>query len=365
MTGMLTSDQVRRAPKALLHDHLDGGLRPATIIDLAREHGYRELPTEDEAALTTWFRRGADRKSLELYLETFAHTTGVMQHASAIERVAAECVEDLAADGVVYAEVRFAPELSRTAGLTDDEVVAAVVAGLREGERRAAAAGNRITSGAIVCGMRQGPNVMDAARAAIRHRDAGVCGFDIAGPEAGFPPGDHAEAFALLRREGVRITCHAGESYGPPSIREALAVAGTERLGHGNHLRDDITFDAGGAPVLGRLARHVRDRGIPLESCPTSNVHTGFCAAVAEHPFDLLYREGFKVTVNTDNRLMSGVSATSEHLALATAFGYGLDDMETFTTTAIEAAFLALPAREALLRDVVRPGYARLRGDAA
>jgi len=362
---MLAPHTIRSAPKALLHDHLDGGLRPATIVDLAREHGYRALPTYDAGELATWFRRGADRKSLELYLETFVHTTGVMQHPSAIARVTAECVEDLAADGVVYAEIRYAPELSTAGGLTPDEVVRANLEGLRIGMERADAAGHPIVAGAIVCGMRNGPHVMDAARLAVRHRDVGVVGFDIAGPEAGFPPGDHAAAFELLRREGVRITIHAGESYGLPSIREALAACGAERLGHANHLVDDITTGPDGQPVLGRLARYIRDRRIPLEVCPTSNVHTGFRSRFGDHPFDLLRRLGFLVTVNTDNRLMSGVSASSEAAGLVEHFGYGLDDLERLAVDAVEAGFAPLPVRRRVVDEVLRPGYARLREAAA
>lgn len=361
---MLSLDTVRNAPKVLLHDHLDGGLRPATIIDLAREYGYRGLPTEDEAALATWFRRGADRKSLELYLETFVHTTGVMQHAGAMTRVTAECVEDLAADGVVYAEIRYAPELSTAAGLTMDEVIEANLEGLRIGMVNAARTGRPIVARALVCGMRNGPNVLAAAQAALRHREDGVVGFDIAGPEAGFPPGEHREAFELLRRACFRFTVHAGESAGPDSILDALATCGAERLGHGVHLVDDIAADAEGNPVLGRVAAYVRDRAIPVEVCPTSNVHTGFVASIADHPFDRLRRLGFRVTINTDNRLMSGVSASSETAALAEAFGYGLDDLEDFAVTALDASFLAQPERDWLVRELVRPGYERLRANA-
>ena len=278
---MLAIETIRSAPKALLHDHLDGGLRPATVVDLAREHGYRGLPTEDVDALATWFRRGADRKSLDLYLETFAHTVGVMQHADAIERVAAECAEDLAADGVVYAEVRFAPELSTERGLTPDEVVGAVLEGFRSGERRAAEAGRRIVVRALVCGMRHGPNVLEAARLAVRHRDEGVVGFDIAGPETGYRPSRHLDAFEHVRREDFHITIHAGESFGLPSIWEAIQLCGAERLGHGLRLVDDITVEPDGSARLGRLAAFVRDSRIPLEMCPTSNVHTGGAPSIA------------------------------------------------------------------------------------
>src|SRR3954466_8944806 len=304
---MLQTGTIVAAPKALLHDHLDGGLRPETIVDLAREYGYGGLPTTDPAELAAWIRRGADRKSLELYLETFAHTVGVMQERDAIIRVAAECAEDLAADGVVYAEVRYAPELSTERGLTLDEVVAANIEGFRIGMERAAAAGQPIVMKVLVTAMRQAARSVEVAECAIRWRDAGVVGFDIAGPEAGYRPTRHLEAFDKVRQENFHITIHAGESFGLPSIWEALQFCGAERLGHGIRIIDDVTFDDSGEPVLGRLAAFVRDRRIPLEMCPTSNVHTGAAASIGEHPIDLLRRLRFRVTVNTDNRLMSNV----------------------------------------------------------
>jgi len=251
---VLTLDTIRTAPKALLHDHLDGGLRPGTIVDLAREFGYRNLPTEDVDDLAVWFRRGADRKSLELYLDTFQHTVGVMQHAAAITRVAAECAEDLAADGVVYAEVRFAPELHIQAGLSHDEVVDAVLEGFKVGMANAAAAGHPIVVRALLTAMRQAAHSMEIAELAVARRDDGVVGFDIAGPEAGYRPTHHLAAFEHVRRANFHVTIHAGESFGLPSIWEALQICGSERLGHGVRIIDDITIDEDGVAHLGRLA---------------------------------------------------------------------------------------------------------------
>jgi adenosine deaminase len=357
---MLRADTIRTAPKALLHDHLDGGLRPATIVDLAREYGH-QLPTEDVDELTTWFRRGADRKSLELYLETFQHTFGVMQERDAIVRVAAECAEDLAADGVVYAEVRMAPELCTERGLTLDEAQGAILVGFEIGSANAAAAGAPIVMRSIVTAMRQAARSVEVAECAIRWRDAGVVGFDVAGPEKGYPPTRYLDAFDLIRRENFHITIHAGESFGLPSIWEALQFAGAERLGHGVRIVDDITVDADGSVHLGRLAAFVRDRRVPLEMCPSSNVHTGAAASIADHPIDLLRRLRFRVTVNTDNRLMSGVSMSSEFAALDEAFGIGLGEMEWMTINAMKSAFAPFDERLRLINEVVKPGYARLR----
>jgi adenosine deaminase len=362
---VLTLDTIRRAPKALLHDHLDGGLRPATIIDLAAEFGYTGLPTSDVDALATWFRRGADRKSLELYLETFVHTVGVLQERDAIVRVAAECAEDLAADGVVYAEVRYAPELSTERGLTLDEVIEANLEGFRIGEARAAAAGHHIAMKVLVTAMRQAARSVEVAEAAIRWRDAGVVGFDIAGPEAGYRPTRHLEAFDRIRHENFHITIHAGESFGLPSIWEALQFCGAERLGHGVRIVDDITVQPDGTVRLGRLAAFVRDRRVPLEMCPTSNVHSGAAASVADHPIDLLRRLRFRVTLNTDNRLMSNVSLSSEFAVLDEAFGIGLGEMEWLTINALKSAFAPFDERLVLINEIVKPGYAHLRGEAS
>jgi adenosine deaminase len=362
---VLKVETIRSAPKALLHDHLDGGLRPETVIELAAEVGYRELPTGDPAELAQWYLRGADRKSLELYLEGFRHTVALLQTRDAIERVAAECVEDLAADNVVYAEVRFAPELSTEGGLTLDEVVSAILEGFREGEHRVRLQGRRIAMKFLVSAMRQAARSVEAAELAVRHRDEGVVGFDIAGPEAGFPPTKHLDAFQLIQRENFHVTIHAGESFGLPSIWEALQWCGAERLGHGVRIVDDITVRPDGSTELGRLAALVRDRRVPLEMCPTCNVQTGAAASIEQHPIDLLRRLRYRVTVNTDNRLMSGVTMTSEFQALTEAFGIGLDEMEWLTTNAMKSAFAPFDERLEIINEVIKPGYARLRAQQA
>ena len=360
---MLPPDTIQAAPKALLHDHLDGGLRPETVVELAAESGYAELPSEDPQVVREWFKRGADRKSLELYLEGFKHTVALLQTRSAIERVAAECAEDLASDGVVYAEVRYAPELSTEGGLSLDDVVAANLEGFREGERRAAARGFPIEMRMIVSAMRQAARSAEIAELAVRHRDEGVVGFDIAGPEAGFPPTRHLDAFQLIQRENFHITIHAGESFGLPSIWEALQWCGAERLGHGVRIVDDINVRRDGSVELGRLAAYVRDKRVPLEMCPTSNVHTGAAASLEEHPIDLLRRLRFRVTVNTDNRLMSGVTLSSELQALDETFGIGLGEMEWLTINAMKSAFAPFDERLRIINEVVKPGYARLRAE--
>ncbi len=347
----------------MLHDHLDGGLRPSTIVDLAREYGYDGLPTLDPDALTAHIRRGADRKSLELYLDTFAHTVGVMQERDAIIRVAAECAEDLAADGVVYAEVRMAPELCTERGLTLDEVQDAILEGYRLGSAAAELAGRPIVMRSIVTAMRQAARSVEVAECAVRWRDAGVVGFDIAGPEAGYRPTLHLDAFDYVRRENFHITIHAGESFGLPSIWEALQWCGAERLGHGVRIVDDITVRDDGSVELGRLATFVRDRRVPLEMCPTSNIHTAAAPTIGDHPIDLLRRLRYRVTVNTDNRLMSGVSLSSEFAALDEAFGIGLGEMEWLTINALKSAFAPFDERLRLINEVVKPGYAHLRAD--
>ena len=355
-------DVIRRAPKVLLHDHLDGGLRPATVVDLAAQSGYSGLPTTDVAALERWFVEAASSGSLEKYLETFAHTVGVMQSREALLRVAAECAEDLAADGVVYAEVRYAPELHVEGGLSLEEVVGAVNEGFREGERRAAAVGNPIRVGALLTAMRHAARSMQIAELATRFRDEGVVGFDIAGAEAGYPPTRHLDAFEYLQRENAHFTIHAGEAFGLPSIWQALQWCGADRLGHGVRIIDDITVDPG-APEgarLGRLAAYVRDKRIPLEMCPTSNVMTGAATSIAEHPIGLLRQLYFRVTINTDNRLMSGTSMTREFAQLAEAFGYGLADFQWFTVNAMKSAFIPFDERLALINEVIKPGYAAL-----
>ena len=359
------SDILRRAPKALLHDHLDGGLRPETVVELAAEQGYTGLPTTDPSALARWFAEAAYSGSLERYLETFVHTVGVTQTADALARVARECVEDLAADGVVYAEIRYAPELHLQRGLSTAQVVEAVLAGVAEGERIAADGGRRIRVGVLLTAMRTATHGREIAELVVAYRDRGVVGFDIAGAEAGHPPTRHLDAFEYLRRENAHFTIHAGEAFGLPSIWEAIQWCGADRLGHGVRIVDDIEFDEQGGARLGRLAAYVRDRRIPLEMCPSSNVQTGAAKSIADHPIGRLRKLGFRVTVNTDNRLMSGTSMTREFELLSEAFGYGLDDFQWFTVNAMKSAFIPFDERLAIINDQIKPGYAALREELA
>jgi adenosine deaminase len=351
-----TYDEIVKAPKVLLHDHLDGGLRPATIIELARPVGHR-LPAEDAVALRHWFESAADSGSLERYLQTFAHTVAVMQTAEALHRVAYECALDLAGDGVVYAEVRFAPEQHLERGLTLDDVVEAVLAGFGDGAADAARAGTPIRMATLVTAMRHAARSMEIAELAVRYRDLGVVGFDIAGAEAGYPPTRHLDAFEYLQRENFHFTIHAGEAFGLRSIWQALQWCGADRLGHGVRIVDDITGD-----VLGRLAAYVRDKRIPLELCPSSNVQTGAAPSIAEHPVGLLRNLRFRVTVNTDNRLMSGTSMSRELALLVDAFGYGWSELQWFTVNAMKSAFIPFDERLVLINEVIKPAYVKLLG---
>ena len=357
MPTPLDEDSIRRAPKVLLHDHLDGGVRPSTVLEIAEQVGYDALPARDEAGLSRWFRDSCDSGSLERYLEAFVHTVAVLQTPDGLVRVAREAVEDLAADGVVYAEIRWAPEQHTEAGLSLEQVVDAVLAGLREGEAAAAAAGHRIRVGAIATAMRHAARSREIAELAVAYRDRGVVGFDIAGAEAGFPPTRHLDAFEYLRRENFHFTIHAGEAFGLPSIWEAIQWCGADRLGHGVRIVDDIGADG----TLGRLAQYVRDKRIPLEMCPSSNVQTGAARSIAEHPIGLLRQLQFRVTVNTDNRLMSATSMTRELTQLVAAFDYGWADLQWFTINAMKSAFAPFDERLELINEVIKPGYAALR----
>lgn len=355
----LPVDVVRAAPKVLLHDHLDGGLRPETILDIADRRGYRGLPATEPKALGAWFREAADSGSLERYLTTFAHTLGVMQTPEDLHRVAAECATDLANDGVVYAEVRFAPELHTEKGLALPEIVESVLAGFADGAAAAGADGHPIVMRTLLTAMRHAARSREIAELTVRYRDRGVVGFDIAGAEAGFPPTRHLDAFEYLRRENMHFTIHAGEAFGLPSIWEALQWCGADRLGHGVRIIDDIEV-SGDQVQLGRLAAYVRDKRVPLEMCPTSNIQTGAAASIAEHPIGLLARLRFRVTVNTDNRLMSATSMTNEFTQLSRAFGYGLADMQWFAVNAMKSAFLPFDERLELINTLIKPTYARM-----
>ena len=362
-TNSLTADEIKQAPKVALHDHLDGGLRPQTVIELADAADYAGLPTRDAAKLGTWFRDAADSGSLPRYLETFDHTIAVMQTADALRRIAAETVEDLAADGVVYAETRYAPEQHLRNGLTLDEVVEAVNEGCREGEERAAVAGHFIKVGTLVTAMRQNTepgHSLKIAELAVRHRDGGVAGFDIAGPEFGFSPDLHAGAFKYLREQFFRFTIHAGEADGPTSIAAAV-LNGADRLGHGVRIIEDIEFTEDDAK-LGRLAAYVRDKRIALEVCPSSNLQTGIAEEISAHPIQRLYELDFNIAVSCDNRLMSGTTMSREFGLLADAFGWDLADLELVALNAIDAAFLAHDVRDAIADQIIN-GYIDLRGD--
>lgn len=345
----MDDDMLHKAPKVLLHDHLDGGLRPSTIAELAAEVGHH-LPIEDPGELDAWFDRGGRGGDLVAYLEPFVHTVAVMQRADAIRRVARECAQDLDADGVVYAEVRFAPELSTAAGLDLDEVFDAVAEGLDAGP-------STIDVRMLACIMRHEQRGDAVVAAAVRARDRGVpvVGVDLAGPEAGFGVWAHASAIATAADAGLGITLHAGEAAGPDSIAEALDH-GAQRIGHGVRLIED--FDADGHP--GAVARRVLAASTVLELCPTSNTHTGVVAGPADHPIERLRRLGCRVTVNTDNRLMSGVRLTDEFRGLVDTFGWELDDVQAATLDAVKAAFVDGADRSELTERVTR-GFAALR----
>lgn len=347
---------VRSLPKVLLHEHLDGGLRPSTVIELAAASGYAGLPTTDPQALAAWFHRGAQRGNLPEYLEGFRHTTGVMQSAAALERVAFEFIEDMHEDGVVYAEVRFAPVFHTEGGLTQDQVVAAVTAGLRRGE-----ATYGVQWGLIICAMRHMKNSLEAAELAIRCRDLGVVGFDLAGGEDGFPPKKHVEAFQAIERANFYITIHAGEAYGPESIWQALQYCGAHRLGHATRLRDDIEVLPDGTLKLGRLAQYILDRRVPLEMCLSSNLHTGACARLEDHPFGMFFRRGFRVCLNTDDRLMSDTSMTKETILATELFNLSLAELEKLSINAMKSAFAPYDERIRIIFDTIKPGFAKAR----
>jgi adenosine deaminase len=356
---MLDQRLVARAPKVVLHEHLDGGLRPGTIVEIADEIGH-PLPAPADA-LAAWFADVADSRSLERYLETFVHTVAVMQRPSDLRRVAREAVLDLANDSVVYAELRWAPELHLAGGMVLPEAVEAVQAGLDDGMRAASEAGRPIVVGQLLTAMRHAQFGMEIAKLVVEYRDRGVYGFDIAGAEDGYPPILHLEAFEYLRRENAHFTIHAGEAFGLPSIWQAIQRCGADRLGHGVRIVDDIDL-SGDRPRLGRLASYVRDCRIPLEMCPSSNLQTAAVTgtAIADHPLGLLKDLGFRVTVNTDNRLMSNTSMSREFALVSEAFGYDLHDLRWFTVNAMKSAFLPFDERLDLINRVIKPGYAAL-----
>jgi adenosine deaminase len=350
---------VARAPKVLLHDHLDGGLRPATVVELAADIGHT-LPAGDADGLRRWFEESADSGSLERYLETFVHTVAVMQTAAHLRRVARECVLDLAADGVIYAEVRYAPEQHLQEGLSLAQVVEAVRDGFVEGQEQARRDGQPIVVRQLLTAMRHQARSREIAELTVAYRDQGVVGFDIAGAEAGYPPTRHLDAFEYLQRENAHFTIHAGEAFGLPSIWQAIQWCGADRLGHGVRIIDDVMISGDGEPSLGLLASYVRDKRIPLEMCPSSNIQTGAAASIVDHPIGTLTRLRFRVTVNTDNRLMSGTTMTNEMALLTDAFGYGMDDLRWFTINAMKSAFVPFDERLRMIDEQIKPAYAVL-----
>jgi adenosine deaminase len=348
---------LKSLPKVLLHEHLDGVLRPETVIALAKSAGYDQLPTENPEELARWFHQGANQGSLPKYLQGFVHTIAVMQTEQALERVAYEQAEDLSGDGVVYFETRFAPVFHTRAGLSHQQVVAAVLKGLERGR-----ADFGITSRLIICAMRNMDVSLEMAELAVDFRDRGVVGFDLAGEEGGYPPKKHVAAFHYIQRQNFSITIHAGEGYGKESIWQAIQYCGAHRIGHGTRLIDDIAIAEDGKVVkLGDLAQYVLDKRIPLEICLLSNVQTGAARSLAEHPFKTFYREKFRVTLNTDNRLMSDTTMTKEFEAGAETFGLTLEDFEILTVNAMKSAFLPYHQRCHFIYSVLKPAYAKVR----
>ncbi len=354
---MLSIEGIATLPKVALHDHLDGGLRPTTIIEHCSANGHT-LPTQDPDELRRWFFEAADSGSLVRYLETFDHTVAAMQTPDQLARVAHEFVLDQASDGVIYAEARYAPEQHVRLGLELSEVVEAVGRGLTSGMAEAEELGMAIVVQQIVTSMRHGEPTIEIADLAVRYRHDGVCGFDIAGAEDGFPPSRFQAAFDHLKRNNTHFTIHAGEAFGLPSIWEAVQLCGANRLGHGVRIVEDITVDETGHHTLGELASYVRDTRIPLELCPSSNLQTGIAERIEEHPIELLKNLGFRITVNCDNRLMSDTSMSREFGKLVDAFGWGIDDIEWATVNAMKSAFLPFDQRLALIQGVIKPSYA-------
>jgi adenosine deaminase len=356
----LDHELLKSLPKVLLHEHLDGVLRPKTVIELARSAEYDQLPTEDPEALARWFHQGANQGSLPKYLEGFAHTIAVMQTEEALERVAYEQAEDLHRDGVVYFESRFAPVFHTQRGLTHQQVVSAVLKGLERGRTDFG-----VSCGLIICAMRNMDVSLEMAELAVDFRERGVVGFDLAGEEGGYPPKKHVDAFHYIQRQNFNITIHAGEGFGKESIWQAIQYCGAHRIGHGTRLIDDIAVVDGKAVKLGDIAQYVLDKRIPLEICLISNVHTGAARSVSEHPFKIFYQAKFRVTLNTDNRLMSDTTMTKEFEAAADTLGLSLEDFEKITINAMKSAFLPYDQRCDLIYSVIKPGYAKVRSSLA
>jgi adenosine deaminase len=344
MTPPVDRELLRLLPKAELHCHLDGSLRPATMIELGHEHG-KPMPAPDADALRA-FMRVDDARHLEDYLERFAITLSVMQTESALERVAFELAEDAAADGVRYIEVRYAPVLNTREGLTLEQAVEAPLRGLARAERT-----HGIVGRVIVCSLRHMPlsTSQELAELAVAYRHHGVVGFDLAGGEVGNPARDHAPAFQYARSHDLPCTCHAGEGDDAGSVREAIHVCGAHRIGHATRLIEDTS-----------LTDYCNDRRIPLEICLTSNVQTRAARSYATHPVREYFDRGLNVVLNTDNRLMSGTTLTDEYVHAAESLEFTFDELAEVALNGFESAFLPYPERVRLAAQA-REAIAALR----
>ncbi|HET53795.1 MAG TPA: adenosine deaminase [Ignavibacteria bacterium] len=354
---MKTEEIIKSAPKVMLHDHLDGGLRPGTIVDLAKDYKYKKLPTTDPGELADWFHRGANKGNLVEYLQGFEHTIALMQTKDSLKRIAFEMMEDMADDGVCYVETRFAPVFHNEKGLHFDDVIEAVLEGLELGKEKYG-----VGYGLILCGMRNMKNTLEIAELAVNFRNSGVVGFDLAGEEGGYPPKQHIDAFQFIKRANFFITIHAGEAFGKESIWQAIQYCGAHRIGHATRLSEDITFDKDGNIVgLGELAQYVLDTRLPLEICLLSNVHTGAVDKLENHPFIKLFRQKFRVFLNTDDRLMSDTTLTKEYLTAAELFNISLDEIEKLNINAMKSAFIPYSERLDYIYNVIKPGYQQIR----
>jgi adenosine deaminase len=356
---MVTQEMIKKIPKVELHDHLDGSVRAETIIELADKYKV-ELPETDSRELTKWFRRGSDRKSLSLYLEGFGVTLSIMQTAEALERIAYEHILTHNEENVVYSEIRFAPILHQEKGLNFEAIVESVLKGLERGRKETG-----VEFGLILCAMRhQDFKIsLEIAELAVAFRDRGVVGFDIAGDENGHPPKKHLDAFQYIRNRNFNITIHAGEAFGIESIWQALQICGAHRIGHATRLIEDITIQGTRIEKMGSLANIIRDKRIPMEICLSSNVQTGATKNFDEHPFQVFYRNGFRVFLCTDNRLMSDTSLTKEMTLAVKHYNLNLRDLEKLTLNAMKSAFIHYDDRIRLIYDIIKPGFAQLRNE--
>ena len=358
MRCFLTKEEIiKSVPKVLLHDHLDGGLRPETIIELAKDLRYTKLPTKDAGELAEWFHRGANKGNLVDYLQGFEHTAAVMQTKEALERVAYEMMEDMKNDNICYVETRFAPVFHTQNGLWYEDIVSAVLEGLERGRKDFG-----VGYGLILCGMRNMKNTLEIAELAVNFRNEGVVGFDLAGEEGGYPPKKHIEAFQFIQRANFNITIHAGEAFGKESIWQAIQWCGAHRIGHATHLIEDFTLDKDGNVVgFGDLAQYILDKRIPLEICLLSNVHTGAVDKIENHPFGLLFKEKYRVTLNTDDRLMSDTTMSKEFLVAIDVFNLNLEDLEKITLNSMKSAFIQYKERLHFIYNVIKPGYQKMK----